>query len=67
MADGGLKVAPTLASKKDLAPLTPSEDTSISKSPASAHSPLSASSPAAAFLKMSRNWRRRRRENVRPR
>lgn len=47
---------PTLASKKFLAPLTPSRATSISDSFARAVSPLSScSSPAAALWKMSRN------------
>lgn len=46
----------TLASKKVLAPLTPSVETSISERRARAQRPLSsASSPAAAFLKISRN------------
>ena len=50
------KEAPTLASKKSLAPLTPSRATSISESFASAISPLSScSSPAAALWNMSRN------------
>ena len=50
------KEAPTLASKKSLAPLTPSRATSISESFASAISPLSScSSPAAALWNISRN------------
>lgn len=53
------KEAPTLASKKSLAPLTPSWATSISESFASAISPLSSSSsPAAALWNMSRNCRK---------
>lgn len=46
----------TLASKKFLAPLTPSMDTSISESFARVNRPLSSSSsPAAALWKISRN------------
>lgn len=46
----------TLASKKSLAPMTPSVDTLISDSLASAIRPLSScSSPAAALRKISRN------------
>lgn len=52
------KEALTLASKKSLAPLTPSWETSISESFARAISPLSScSSPAAALWKMSRNYK----------
>lgn len=48
----------TLASKKLLAPLTPSVDTSISERRASTCSPLSScSSPAAALRKIRRNCR----------
>lgn len=51
----------TLASKKLLAPFTPSVETSISESRARACSPLSScSSPAAALRKISRNCEGRR-------
>lgn len=51
----------TLASKKSLAPITPSVDTLISDSLASAIRPLSScSSPAAALRKISRNYRKER-------
>lgn len=47
----------TLASKKFLAPLTPSVETSISDRRAKAWRPLSSSnSPAAALRKIRRNW-----------
>ena len=58
---GALHIHPllTLASKKLLAPLTPSVETSISESRASTCSPLSScSSPAAALRKISRNCSR---------
>ena len=55
----------TFASKKDLAPFTPSVDTSISERSARTCKPLpSASSPAAAFRKISRNWTERRKSLV---
>lgn len=57
-AQGETKCPVTLASKKSLAPITPSVETLISDSLASAIRPLSScSSPAAALRKISKNCR----------